>query len=66
MYHSESYMLLSSDVEVNLSDFTITLSRNDKIYPKTEKINTCRPEFENFLFDRSRSMKPVVISYTFS
>ena len=58
-------MLLLSDVEVNLSDYTITLSRNDKIYPKTGKIKTCRPEFENVLFDRS-SMKPAVIFYNFS
>ena len=33
-------MLLSADVEVDLSDLTITLSRNDKIYPKTEKKST--------------------------
>ena len=29
--------LLSSDVEMHLSDLTLTLSRNNKIYPETEK-----------------------------
>ena len=31
---------------------TITLSRNNKIYPKTEKINPCRPELKNVLSDK--------------
>jgi len=33
----QSYTLLSSVVEVDLSDLTITICRNDKTYPKTEK-----------------------------
>ena len=33
----QSYTLLSSNVEVGVSGLTITLSRNDKAYPKTEK-----------------------------
>lgn len=32
-----SYTLLTSDVEVDLSDFTIALSRKDKICMKTKK-----------------------------
>ena len=32
----QSYTRLSYDAEVDLSKFAITLSRNDKIYPKTE------------------------------
>ena len=46
-----------------------SLSRSDKIHPKTEKINPWRPEFENVLFDRRRSWKctkRAVISYEFS
>ena len=39
-----SYTLLSSNVEVGVSSLTITLSRNDKAYPKTEK--KCKPDFE--------------------
>ena len=46
-------MLLSSDVEVDLSDSTITLSGNDKIYPKTEN-NPWKPDFENVILDRGR------------
>ena len=42
----KSYTLLSSDVEVDLSDFSITLSRNDRISSKTEK-SQCKPDFEN-------------------
>ena len=41
----KSYTLFSSDVEVDLSDFTITLSRNNKICSKTEK-SQCKPDFE--------------------
>ena len=33
-------MLLSADVEVDLSDLTISLSRNDEIYAKTENKST--------------------------
>ena len=33
----KSYTLLSLVVEVDSSDLAITLSSNDKIYPKTEK-----------------------------
>ena len=47
----KSYTQFSSDVEVDLRDFTITLSRNDKIYPKTEEKNPCKPDFENVLLD---------------
>ena len=45
-----------------------SLSRSDKIHPKTEKINPWRPEFENVLFDRRRSWKckkRAIISYKF-
>ena len=42
----KNYTLFSSDVEVDLSDFTITLSRNNKIGSKTEK-SQCKPDFEN-------------------
>ena len=48
----QSYTLVSLDVEVDLSGLIITLSRNDKMYPKTEK-NPCNPDFENALLDRS-------------
>ena len=48
----QSYTLVSLDVEVDLSGFIITLSRNDKMYPKTEK-NPCKPDFENALLGRS-------------
>ena len=39
---------------MDLSDLTITLSRNEKTYPKTEKKNSCKPDLENVLIDRSR------------
>ena len=39
---------------MDLSDLTIPLSRNDKIYPKTEKKNPCKPDLENVLLDRGR------------
>ena len=55
-------MLLSSDVEVDVSDLTITLSRNDKISPKTEK-NSRKPDFENVLLDRSRDSTVTARSY---
>ena len=42
---SKSYTLFSSDVEVDLSDFTITLSQNNKICSKTEK-SQCKQDFE--------------------
>lgn len=31
---------------------TITVSTNDKIYPKTEKENPCKPDMENVLLDK--------------
>lgn len=40
----QSYTLLSSNVEVGVSGLTITLSRNDKAYPKTKKKG--KPDFE--------------------
>ena len=49
-----SYTLLTSDVEVDLSDFTIALSRKDKICMKTQKKKkTCKPGFENVSLDGS-------------
>lgn len=48
-----SYTPLTSDVEVDLSDFTIALSRKDKICLKTGKKKTCKPDFENVLLHGS-------------
>ena len=43
-----SYQLLSSDVRTDLRYLAITLSRNVKIYPITEK-NPCKSGFENII-----------------
>ena len=50
---SQIYTQLSSDDEVDLSDLIITLSRNDKIYPKTKK-NPSKQDFETVILDRCR------------
>ena len=40
--------------KVDLSDLTISLSRNDKTLQKSEKKNPSKPDVENVLLDRRR------------
>ena len=49
------WQIYTLDVKVDLSDLTISLTRNDKTFPKSEK-NPSKPDLENVFLDRRRDL----------